>query len=241
MDIIQIADGDPVPFHDHGNSPLDGVRVLDFTHVLAGPSSAHALAAYGAAVLHISSPWFADSLAQHLGVDAGEYDAYLDLRYDKDMETMRRLAATADVFASTYRPAVNERFGLLPGQLADASGRAPSRVVRIRHAAVPPGRQAQLQADFARNNPRDMRRGLLAYLDWLRRDDDPARRLAEAGVPAWVMHAEKGDGGLTPNERAALETCPRVRVVTVPGEVFFLPNDVPERIADVIVQALAET
>jgi hypothetical protein len=29
-------------------------------------------------------------------------------------------------------------------------------------------------------------------------------------------------------------------VVTVPGEVFFLPNDVPERIADVIVQALAE-
>ena len=32
----------------------------------------------------------------------------------------------------------------------------------------------------------------------------------------------------------------RVRVVTVPGEVFFLPNEVPERIADVIVQALAE-
>jgi pimeloyl-ACP methyl ester carboxylesterase len=85
-----------------------------------------------------------------------------------------------------------------------------------------------------------MRRGLLAYLDWLRRDDDPAHRLAEAGVPAWVMHAEKGDGGLTPHERAALEACPRVRVVTVPGEVFFLPNDVPERIADVIVQALAE-
>ena len=37
------------------------------------------------------------------------------------MATMRQLAATADVFASTYRPAVNERFGLLPEQLAAAS------------------------------------------------------------------------------------------------------------------------
>ena len=123
IEIVKIADGDPVPFHDHGASPLDGIRVLDFTHVLAGPRSAHMLAAYGAEVLHISSPWFADSLAQHLGVDAGKYDAYLDLRYDEDVETMRHLAATADVFASTYRPAVNERFGLLPDQMAAASER----------------------------------------------------------------------------------------------------------------------
>ena len=97
--------------------------MLDFTHVLAGPRSARTLAEYGAEVLHISSPWFADTLAQHLGVDAGKYDAYLDLRYGKDMVTMRHLAATADVFASTYRPAVNKRFGLLPDQLAAASER----------------------------------------------------------------------------------------------------------------------
>ena len=56
IEIVKIADGDPIPFHDQGNSPLDGVRVLDFTHVLAGPRSAHMLAAYGAEVLHISSP-----------------------------------------------------------------------------------------------------------------------------------------------------------------------------------------
>src|SRR5438445_303379 len=99
---------------------------------------------------------------------------------------------------------------------------------------------AELQAHFARNNARDMRRGLQAYLRWLRRDDDPARRLCEAGVPAWVVHAEKGDGGLTQHERATLEACPQVRVLTLPGQVFFLPNEVPERIADLIVQALAE-
>ena len=41
---------------------------------------------------------------------------------------MRRLAATADVFASTYRPAVNERFGLLARPLAAAgtAGKLPS-------------------------------------------------------------------------------------------------------------------
>ena len=55
-----------------------------------------------------------------------------------------------------------------------------------------------------------------------------------------MVHAEKGDGGLTRHERAVLEACPRVRVVTVPGKVFLLPNEVPERIADAIVQALAE-
>lgn len=110
----------------------------------------------------------------------------------------------------------------------------------VKHAAVPPERQAQLRADFARNDTRDIRRGLEAYLRWLHRDDDPARRLCEAGAPAWVVHAEKGDGGLTQHERTVLEACSHVRVVTVPGQVFFLPNEVPERIADVIVQALAE-
>ena len=110
----------------------------------------------------------------------------------------------------------------------------------VKSASIPPERQAQLKADFALNDTRDMRRGLQAYLRWLHRDDDPARRLCEAAVPAWVMHAEKGDGALTQHERAVLEACPRVRVVTVPGKVFLLPSEVPECIADVIVQALAE-
>jgi crotonobetainyl-CoA:carnitine CoA-transferase CaiB-like acyl-CoA transferase len=123
VEIVKLADGDPVPFQGHADSPLDAVRVLDFTHVLAGPRSARTLVEYGADVLHISSPWFADTMAQHLGVDAGKYDAYLDLRNENDMATMRQLAATADVFASTYRPAVNERFGLLPEPLAAASER----------------------------------------------------------------------------------------------------------------------
>ena len=74
--------------------------------------------------------------------------------------------------------------------------------------------------------------GLAAYLRWLRRDDDPARRLCDAGEIG--VGGEKGDGGLTEHERTVLEACPAVRLVTVPGQVFFLPNEVPEQIADVI-------
>jgi pimeloyl-ACP methyl ester carboxylesterase len=111
----------------------------------------------------------------------------------------------------------------------------------VTHASVPPERQEQLRADFARNDPRDMRRGLQAYLRWLGRDDDPARRLCDAGTSVWVVHAEKGDGGLTAHERAVLEACGHVRVLTVPGRVFFLPNEVPGLVADVIVRALAPT
>jgi pimeloyl-ACP methyl ester carboxylesterase len=105
-------------------------------------------------------------------------------------------------------------------------------------AAVPAQRQAELKEDFARNDAHDMRRALEAYVRWLGRDDDPAQRLCDAGVPVWVMHAEKGDGGLTAHERSVLEQCPHANVVTIAGHVMFLPNDVPDRIAAVIVAAL---
>jgi hypothetical protein len=56
----------------------------------------------------------------------------------------------------------------------------------------------------------------------------------------WIVHAEKkGDGGLTDVERRVLEGCPHAHVVTIPGAVFFLPNEIPERIAEIIGDALA--
>lgn len=99
-------------------------------------------------------------------------------------------------------------------------------------------RQSELREDFRKNVPQHNRQGLREYVQWLHRHARPADRLCGAGVPAWVVHAEKGDGGLTEEERSALEGCPHVHLVTIPGSVFFLPNEVPERVADVIVEAL---
>jgi pimeloyl-ACP methyl ester carboxylesterase len=123
--------------------------------------------------------------------------------------------------------------GSLPAALL-AKG-AASMVKRI---SVSAERQAELREDFGKNVPRHMRRGLDEYMRWLHRNQHPAQRLCEAGVPSWVVHAEKGDGGLTDDERRTLAACPNVHLVTLPGTVFFLPNEVPERIAGVILEAV---
>jgi hypothetical protein len=79
-----------------------------------------------------------------------------------------------------------------------------------------------------------------AYLDYIAADPDPAARLAASGNPAWVVHAEKGDGGLTDAERATLEAAPNVTLVKIPGAVFFLPDEAPQQTAEVIASAVAQ-
>ena len=69
--------------------------------------------------------------------------------------------------------------GTLPMALLKKAG--PSMVER---APMAPEAKTQAKADFARNDVGDLRRGLREYVRWLRRGDDRARRLCEAGVPA---------------------------------------------------------
>ncbi len=113
---------------------------------------------------------------------------------------------------------------------------AASMVKRVPASA---DRQAELRADFARNVPRDVRLGLREYVRWLNRGGDRAERLCDASVPTWIVHAEKGDGGLTAAERHTLESCAHTRVVTMPGHVMFIPNEAPRQVAQHIVDALA--
>jgi hypothetical protein len=53
------------------------------------------------------------------------------------------------------------------------------------------------------------------------------------------VHADNGDGRLTTQERRSLAGCPNVTVATIPGRSFFLPNEHPAQLADLIVEALA--
>ena len=103
---------------------------------------------------------------------------------------------------------------------------------------VPADRRAELIADLRKNDPAIMRQIFRGYLSYLDRLDGPAARLCEAGIPAWVVHAEKGDGGLTDAERRTLEECPDTTVITIPGTSLFIPNEEPERVATYISQAL---
>jgi pimeloyl-ACP methyl ester carboxylesterase len=131
------------------------------------------------------------------------------------------------------------RLGRVLGSLPVAlmSRAAGSMVKRIPVSAE---RQRELREDLRSNDPQYLRPALNEYARWLERNERPAERLCEARVPTWIVHAEKGDGGLTDSERRTLEACPHAHVVTIPGHVLFLPNEVPDQIASVIVDALAQ-
>jgi hypothetical protein len=94
-DLVRTAD---VP------GPYAGLRVLDLTRVIAGPVATRFLAAYGADVLRIDPPGFADVPAAVPETSAGKHCAYLDLRQPADRDTFERLVATAHVFVSGLRP-----------------------------------------------------------------------------------------------------------------------------------------
>ena len=90
-----------------------------------------------------------------------------------------------------------------------------------RSAETTAAHKKELIEDFRENKAADVVRVSGEYLDYIAADRDPAGELAAAGNLVWVVHAEKGDGGLADAERATLEAAPYVTVVTIPGSVFY--------------------
>ncbi|MGX6449096.1 CaiB/BaiF CoA transferase family protein [Patulibacter sp. S7RM1-6] len=105
-------------------TPLEGVRVLDLTRVLAGPYATMALAELGADVVKVETPdggdetraWgppFVDeSSAYFHAVNRGKRSVVLDLRSEQGRADVQRLAATCDVVVENFRPGVTRRLGV---------------------------------------------------------------------------------------------------------------------------------
>jgi pimeloyl-ACP methyl ester carboxylesterase len=129
--------------------------------------------------------------------------------------------------------------------LARVTGALPYAFMRsmfgpmLRQSRIPVQRQAELLAEFKRNRPGALRKLIRAYLHDLRREPLIGDRLRALDVPVWIVHADKGDGCLTTQERRSLEECPNVSVVKISGRSFFLPNEHPAQLAALIVEALA--
>ncbi|HTW72357.1 MAG TPA: CoA transferase [Acetobacteraceae bacterium] len=117
LEIIRIGDAPPEPLPP-GNRPLSGIRVLDLTRVLAGPTCARTLAEHGADVLKITAPHLPNLGYQEFDTGHGKLSAYLDLRQPGDVETLKGLVAQADVFSQGYRPGTLGGRGLSPEELA---------------------------------------------------------------------------------------------------------------------------
>ena len=131
----------------------------------------------------------------------------------------------------------------LGGVLGDLPAAVLTKVaaLMVKRIPVTAERQEELREDFRKNVPRDLMASLREYVRWLHRGEGRAERLCQAGLPTWIVHAEKGDGDLTDDERRTLEACPNAHLVTIPGSVFFLPNEVPEQVAGVIAEAAGQS
>ena len=117
LEIIQIGDSPPEPL-PAGDRPLSGVRVLDLTRVLAGPTCARTLAEHGADVLKITGPHLPSIGYQEYDTGHGKLSAHLDLREQSDLDTLLGLVSQADVFSQGYRPGTLGSRGLSPEELA---------------------------------------------------------------------------------------------------------------------------
>jgi CoA:oxalate CoA-transferase len=104
--------------------PLAGVRIADFSHVIAGPLATHFLCLLGAEVIKVEPPT-GDVLRNYtqrkelrgmaeafIGANAGKKSIVLDLKSAAGQEAARRLIATSDILVENFRPGVIDRLGL---------------------------------------------------------------------------------------------------------------------------------
>ncbi|MBC7916581.1 MAG: CoA transferase [Rhodoferax sp.] len=124
--ISRIGDAPPraLPALSLDALPLQGVRVLDLTRILAGPVGGRALAAYGADVLMINAPHLPNIEAIAV-TSRGKLSAHADLRQPEGREVMNALLADAHVMVQGYRPGGLRDLGFGP---QDAAARSPGVV-----------------------------------------------------------------------------------------------------------------
>ncbi|MCC8400627.1 CoA transferase [Paraburkholderia sp. MMS20-SJTN17] len=104
--------------------PLEGIRVVDYSHFLAGPYVGRCLAALGAEVIKVERPGSGDAGRQHATILDDQQSAYflqlnmgkrgvsVDMKDARGKEFMRRLCDSADVFIENYRPGALDKLGL---------------------------------------------------------------------------------------------------------------------------------
>ncbi len=113
-----------MPNEDPTRPPLQGIRIVDFSRVLAGPLATMILADLGADVVKIERPGTGDDTRgwgpPFLGADAAYFlslnrnkrSVELDLASDEGRAAARKLALASDVVVENFRPGLMSRFGL---------------------------------------------------------------------------------------------------------------------------------
>jgi crotonobetainyl-CoA:carnitine CoA-transferase CaiB-like acyl-CoA transferase len=113
------------------SAPLEGVRVIDFTRVLAGPGCTKALRDLGADVLKIEPPagdlgrvgvpQVSGMSAYYAQQNAGKRNLCLDLNWPEARDIVKKLCESADVIVENFRPGTLSRFGLAYADVAETN------------------------------------------------------------------------------------------------------------------------
>jgi crotonobetainyl-CoA:carnitine CoA-transferase CaiB-like acyl-CoA transferase len=117
--IEKIGDAAPRPLAAwrEGEQPLNGLRVLDLTRILAGPVAGRTLAAYGADVMLVNSPHL-PNIEAIADTSRGKRSVHVDLGTEAGRATLRDLVQPAHVFLQGYRPGGLAARGFAPADLA---------------------------------------------------------------------------------------------------------------------------
>ena len=91
--------------------PLAGLKIVDLTRIVAGPSIGRILAELGASVMRVTSPHIADFSGLHPVTNWGKWNCHLDLRKKEDCAVLKELIFGADVIINGYRPDVLNKYG----------------------------------------------------------------------------------------------------------------------------------
>lgn len=141
VEIERIGDAPPAPFPNRppdadGSvwAPLAQLRVVDNTHVIAGPVATRLLAAFGADVLHTSTPDRPDPIGMLAITGGGKANAYADLRDRGTRSRLDALVEAADVFVSSYRNVLSYGFGSV-----ELAARHPGLIYAEMHGWGPDG------------------------------------------------------------------------------------------------------
>src|SRR5258705_2245223 len=120
ISIEKIGDAAPKPW-PAGDRPLEGVRVLDLSRVIAGPVAGRTLGLHGADWLLVSGPdlpaipWLA------IDTGRGKLASFVELKSEQGRSTLRDLLASADIFSQGYRPLALANLGFSAGDAARIS------------------------------------------------------------------------------------------------------------------------
>jgi len=126
----------------HPPQPLAGLRVVEFTHMVMGPTCGMMLADMGAEVIKVE-PIDGDRTRRLLGAGAGFFPMFnrnkksiaIDLHQPAGAEVARKLAASADVVAENFKPGTMGKYGLDYAALSKAN----PRLIYVSHKGFLPG------------------------------------------------------------------------------------------------------